>query len=229
MLAVGVAWGVARASLVDSPQAQVFSNDLLILFATALLAVATVVGLGIGIWGARGRWQLLVAISLVVTVVAGHVLGVISDLETAFTSQPSISADGSEVSRWLTLAALFALAVVIAAWGKAHWLLLTAIWSVGLPLVVTVLVYLSQLIRPRVSGNVAEEIVAPIADLVTAVLSTALTWWPPLAVLAGGVVGLVVWQARRGQRGDVPVLAPAHAVTTGDPGGRTPRRGDHDD
>lgn len=65
--------------------------------------------------------------------------------------------------------------------------------------------------------------IALIADLVPAALGTSMAWSPPLAVLAGGVVGLLVWQGRRTRRPDMPVLEPAHPVTTGDPGGRTPR------
>jgi len=119
--------------------------------------------------------------------------------------------------------------VAIAALGKAPWLLLTAITSFVLPVVVTVLGYLGQLIRPGAGRNIDEQVLAPIADLLSAIVGTFSTWWPPLAVIAGGVVGLVVWRARRSRRADMPVLDPAHPVTTGDPGGRTPRRGDPDD
>jgi len=188
LLAVGLAWVVARAGLAASPQARLYGNERLVLFATILLAVATLVGLGLGVWGGRGAWQRLVTISVVVAIATGYVSGVISDLQSALTAQPSISITGSQLTRWLTLAALFGLAVAVAAMGKAHWLVLTAATSVGLPAVVTVLTYLSQLIRPGVAGNVAARILAPIADLVPAVLRTSTTWWPPLAVLAGGAV-----------------------------------------
>jgi len=163
-----------------------------------------------------------------VTVASAYVLGVVLDLQGAFTATPSIGSAAAEIGRWLAVAALFGLSVAVAAMGRVAWLLLTAVSAVVLPLYVIVVTYLSQLIRPGIAGNVGERILAPIGDLVPAVLQTSSTWWPPLAVLAGGVAGLLVRQARRTQRDDMPVLEPANPVTTGDPGGRTPRRGDDD-
>ncbi|MDQ4037491.1 MAG: hypothetical protein M3313_03860 [Actinomycetota bacterium] len=228
LLAAALAWAVTRSDLAAYSQDPVYSDDRLMVFGTILLLVATVVGLGIGLAGASGWEQRLVAISVVAGIAAGHVVGIMADLQSALTGEPS-TISGAEIIRWLTLAVLFALAVLIAALGRAPWLLLTVVASVVLPVVVTVLVYVGQLIRPGAGRDIDEQILAPIADLLSAVVSTPSTWWPPLAILAGGVLGLVVWQARRGRRADMPVLDPAHPVTTGDPGGRTPRRGDPDD
>ncbi|MBA3338820.1 MAG: hypothetical protein H0T54_03565 [Geodermatophilaceae bacterium] len=223
VLAAVLSWIVARAGLAAGPQARLYGNQYLLVFGTLLLVLATLLGLGLGLWGARATWRPLVALSVVAAVVSSYVLGVVADLQSAFTAQASVADTTSQFSRWLTLLVLFGLALAIAAVSKPAWLLLTALASVALPVLVTVLVYLSQLIRPGVVGNVRERILAPIADLVPAVLSTSVTWWPPLAVLAGGVVGLLVRQARRSRRPDMPVLDAATPVTTGDPGGRTPR------
>jgi len=228
LLAAGLAWVLTRSGLEAYSQDRLYGDDRLLLLGTLLLVVATVVGLGIGLAGARGAWQRLVAISVVTGIAVGHVVGIVADLQSAVSDGPSTIA-GSGITRWLVLAALFGLAVAIAALGKAPWLLLTAITSFVLPVVVTVLGYLGQLIRPGAGRNIDEQVLAPIADLLSAIVGTFSTWGPPLAVIAGGVVGLVVWRARRSRRADMPVLDPAHPVTTGDPGGRTPRRGDPDD
>lgn len=205
VLAAGVSWALARAGLPSGPRS-VLGNDLLVLFGTTLLAVATLVGLTLGVWGARVTWRRLVALSVLAAVTGTYLVGSFLELRSGFGGQPALSDTGSLISRWLTLAALFGLAFAIGALGKAPWLLPTAASSVLLPVSLTVLGYLRQLIGPGVAGNVVERILAPIADLVPAVLSTSTTWWPPLAVLAGGAVGLLLWQARRSQRADVPVL-----------------------
>lgn len=223
VLAAVLSWIVARAGLAAGPQARLYGNHYLLLFGTLLFAVAGLLGLALGLWGARALGRCLVALSVLAAVVSSYVLGVVADIESAFTDQSAIADTTSGFSRWLTLLVLFALALAIAALGKVAWLLLTAVTAVALPVLVTVLGYLSQLIRPGIVGNIRERILGPIGDLVPAVLSTSSTWWPPLAVLAGGVVGLLVWQVRKRRHVDVPVLDPAHPVTTGDPGGRTPR------
>lgn len=223
VLAAVLSWIVARAGLAAGPQARLYGNHYLLLFGTILFAVAALLGIALGLWGGRAMWRCLVALSVLAAIVSSYVLGVVADIESAFTDQSSIADTTSGFSRWLTLLVLFGLAVAIAALGKVAWLLLTAVAAVALPVLVTVLGYLSQLIRPGVVGNIRERILGPIGDLVPAVLSTSSTWWPPLAVLVGGVVGLVLWQVRKRQHVDVPVLDPAHPVTTGDPGGRTPR------
>ncbi len=228
VLAAVMAWVATFAGLNSGPQARLYGNERLVLAGTVLFALAAGLGLGLGVWGARATWRQLVALSILVTVASAYVLGVILDLQGAFTATPSIGSAAAEIGRWLAVAALFGLSVAVAAMGRVAWLLLTAVSAVVLPLYVIVVTYLSQLIRPGIAGNVGERILAPIGDLVPAVLQTSSTWWPPLAVLAGGVAGLLVRQARRTQRDDMPVLEPANPVTTGDPGGRTPRRGDDD-
>ncbi len=217
-----LAWIFTRAVIAAGPQARLYGNERLVLFGTILLLLAILLGLALGVWGGRTRWRTLVAGSVIAAILPGYLLAIVADIRSTFTD-PLAVADTSTFGRWLGLVAVFGLAVAIAALGKVAWLLLTAAAAVLLPLVVTILGYLSQLVRPGVAGNVAERILGPIADLIPAVLQDAATWWPVLAVLVGGAVGLLVRQARRLRRPDMPVLEPANPVTTGDPGGRTQR------
>lgn len=206
LLAMAIAWALTYAALPTGPRS-VYGNVLLVLFGTVLLAVSTVIGLSLGVWGARILWRRLVAVSVLAAVAGNYLVTSFTEAQNTVLGQATFDDSGSASSRWLTWAALFLLALWIVALGKGQWLLLTATSSVVLPLVLTTLGYLTQLLGPGVADNVAERIFGPIADLIPSVLSTPSTWWPPLAVLLGGVLGLIVWQVRRGQRTDMPVLA----------------------
>lgn len=210
LLAAVLAYVLTRAGLAASPQARLYGNERLVLFGTLVFALATALGLAFGAWGGRragrrawrGRkaWRGLVALSVLAAVLPAYGQAVFGDLDSALTGAPPLVSGGAlGVSGWLVvvgLVLLFGLAWAIAAVGRAGWLLLTAVSAVVLPVLLTVLGYLSQLIRPGIAGNIGERIVAPIADLIPALLTTAQTWWPPLAVLAGGLLGFVVGRIR---------------------------------
>jgi len=196
LLAAGLAWVLTYLALPSGPRS-VFGNDLLVLFGTVVLAIATLVGLSLGVWGARLAWRRLVALSVVAASAGSYLVGSFLELQNAFAGQLAIGDVGSLVSRWLTLTVIFALAVAIGVVGKAPWLLLTVASAVILPVTLTVLGYLSQLIGPGIAGDVVGRILEPVLDLLPAVLKTADTWWLPLAVVAGGAVGLLVGHARR--------------------------------